>query len=271
MAEGDPGERAEAPGPEDGRAGRPAEPDPVLMAAAAMVFVDTPASPILTQGDAHHLLDVLRLRTGELVVACDGAGSWAPCRVSAASGTHRAQAVDPARVLEVEGGVTTQPRPRPPITVAFAPTKGDRPEWVTQKLTELGVDRIVPIHANRSVVRWEGERGARSVERLRRVAREAAAQCRRTWLPEVSGVTPLPGLASLSGGPPRLAQPGGGPPSLAHPVVAVGPEGGWDEGELARFGTGVGLGATVLRAETAAVVVGSILCGLRSGVIGSLA
>jgi 16S rRNA (uracil1498-N3)-methyltransferase len=155
--------------------------------------------------------------------------------------------------------------------VAFAPTKGDRPEWVTQKLTELGVDRIVPIHANRSVVRWEGERGARSVERLRRVAREAAAQCRRTWLPEVSGVTPLPGLASLSGGTLRLAQPGGGPPSLAHPVVAVGPEGGWDEGELARFGTGVGLGATVLRAETAAVVVGSILCGLRSGVIGSLA
>jgi 16S rRNA (uracil1498-N3)-methyltransferase len=236
-----------------------------------MVFVDAPASPILTQGDAHHLLEVLRLRKGELVVACDGAGSWAPCRLSAASGARSAGVVDLASVLTVDGPITAQPRPSPLITVAFAPTKGDRPEWVTQKLTEFGVDRIVPLQTSRSVVRWEGERGRRAVERLRRVAREAAAQCRRTWLPQVCGVTPLSGLASLAGGPPCLAQPGAGPPSLADPVVAVGPEGGWDEVELACSGPGVGLGPTVLRAETAAVAVASLLCSLRSGVIGSLA
>ncbi len=68
--------------------------------------------------------------------------------------------------------------------------------------------------------------------------------------------TTLEALAAHAGGPPVLAHPGGGPPSLAHPVVAVGPEGGWDDDELAGSAGTVGLGPTVLRAETAAVVAG---------------
>ena len=264
MVEGRPGEPPEVPV----RADRPAGPDPTLTAAAAMVFVDQPVSPVLTPDDAHHLLDVLRLRPGELVIASDGAGSWAPHRVSAPAGRRGARGVDLASVLVADGPVSTQAPLAPAITVAFAPAKGDRPEWVTQKLTELGVDRIVPICARRSVVRWEGERGERAVERLRRVAREAAAQCRRVWLPEVGEVTTLDGLASQVGSLPRLAQPGGAPPSLDHPVVAVGPEGGWDDEELASAGAWVGLGPTILRAETAAIVAGSALCGLRSGVVG---
>jgi 16S rRNA (uracil1498-N3)-methyltransferase len=271
MVAGHPAEPPDVPDAPDGPGGSPAQPDPTLMMAAAMVFVDEPASPILTQGDAHHLLEVLRLRPDEIVIVSDGAGSWARCRMTAAPGGRGANKVDLASVLVVDGPVATQARPHPPITVAFAPTKGDRPEWVTQKLTELGVDRIVPIQTNRSVVRWDGDRGARAVDRLRRVAREAAAQSRRTWLPEVSAVVPLSGLASLTGSDPCLAQPGGGRPSLACPAVAVGPEGGWDQEELAHYGAGVGLGPNVLRAETAAVVVGSVLCGLRSGVIGPLA
>ncbi|HEX3980416.1 MAG TPA: 16S rRNA (uracil(1498)-N(3))-methyltransferase, partial [Acidimicrobiales bacterium] len=75
----------------------------------------------------------------------------------------------------------------------------------------------------------------------------------------------------LAGGPPRLARPGGSHLSLAHPVVAVGPEGGWDPDELDLFGDGVGLGPTVLRAETAAVAVGTLLCALRSGAVRPLA
>jgi 16S rRNA U1498 N3-methylase RsmE len=54
-------------------------------------------------------------------------------------------------------------------------------------------------------------------------------------------------------------------------VVAVGPEGGWDDDELERFRLGLGLGPTVLRAETAAVAAGAVLCGLRSGVVAPLA
>jgi 16S rRNA (uracil1498-N3)-methyltransferase len=245
--------------------------NPLLVVAAAMVFVANPRVPVLTDSDTHHLLDVLRLRAGEVVVASDGAGSWVPCRMIAGPHGRGARTPDPASVLVADGPLTVQPKPDPAITVAFAPTKGDRPEWVTQKLTELGVDRIVPIQAARSVVRWGGERGDRAVERLRRVAREASAQSRRPWLPDVTAVTRLDSLASLVEVAPCLAQPGGGRPSLSRPAIAIGPEGGWDDDELALFGAAVGLGPTVLRAETAAVVAGAIMCGLRSGVVGPLA
>jgi 16S rRNA (uracil1498-N3)-methyltransferase len=154
------------------------------------------------------------------------------------------------------------------VTVAFVPVKGDRPEWVVQKLTEAGVDRIVVLGSRRAVVRWEGERRDRAVERLRRVAREAAAQSRRPWLPEVAGVSELDALSErLAPVPLALAQWGGRAPSLDVPAVAVGPEGGWEpsetDGRLL-----VGLGPRVLRAETAAVAAGLLLCALRDGVVG---
>ncbi len=249
-------------------------PDPALAAAAAMVFVDDPASPILSEGDSRHLLDVLRLRPGESVVASDGAGRWVPCRVAASTQGRGSRGVDGSAVLVVDGAMVRAVAPVPAVTVAFVPTKGDRPEWVTQKLTELGVDRIVPLQSARSVVRWEGERGTKAVERLRRVTREASAQCRRPWLPEVTRVMSLDELAALvgpSGLVPDLAQPGGGRPSLDRPVVAIGPEGGWDDAELAAHRAGIGLGPTVLRAETAAVAAATVLCALRNGVVGTLA
>jgi 16S rRNA (uracil1498-N3)-methyltransferase len=247
------------------RDGRAPAPDPRLVAAAAMVFVDDPAAPVLDTAEAHHLVDVLRLRPGEHVVACDGEGTWTLCTFRGATGDP-----DGSALLEVAADAVTSATNGPAITVAFAPVKGDRPEWVVQKLTELGVDRIVPLRTARSVVRWEGTRGARSLDRLGRVAREAAAQSRRTWLPRVEPVTPLEGLAELVGAAPVLAVPGGGTLSLDRPVVAVGPEGGWDDAEL-RYGEGVGLGPTVLRSETAALLAGGLLCALRGNLVGRLA
>ncbi len=240
-----------------------------------MVFVADPASPVLDDVDAHHLTAVRRLRDGEPVVAADGAGRWALCRMRVASvsvsvsvdqgapGARGARSGRQSAFLEPVGPVEVAVAPRPALTVAFAPVKGDRPEWVVQKLTELGVDRIVPILTVRSVVRWEGERGESSVERLRRVAREAAAQCRRAWLPEVTAVSSLPDLELLTGIVPALASPGGDPPDLARPVVAIGPEGGWDQTELRNGVTTVDLGPTILRSETAAVAAGTLLCALR--------
>ncbi|HEX4216970.1 MAG TPA: RsmE family RNA methyltransferase [Acidimicrobiales bacterium] len=235
---------------------------PAATAAAAMVFVEDPALPVLNQADTHHLTAALRLRDGEIVVAGDGAGRWARCRMQV--GARR------GATLERVGPVEATDAPEPAVTVAFAPVKGDRPEWVVQKLTELGVDRIVPILTARSVVRWEGDRASRAVERLRRVAREGAAQCRRAWLPEVAAVTSLGSLAALTGMPTALADPGGAPPDLARPVVAIGPEGGWDPAELEAGFDRVGLGSTILRAETAAVAAGTLLCALRQHLIAPL-
>jgi len=221
--------------------------------AAAHVFVEDLEEPGLDPDDAHHLARVLRLRAGEAVTVYDGRGAWRPCRWT---GTG----------VEAAGEVLRVPDPEPPLVVAFAVPKGDRPEWVVQKLTETGVDRIVLLRTEHTVVRWEGERAARHLSRLRRVAREAAMQSRRLWLPVVEGVVPLADLEASVAGPVALAHPGGQPVSLGRPVVAVGPEGGWSAQELSDHEL-VDLGPTILRAETASLSVGILMSALRAGIV----
>lgn len=221
--------------------------------AAAHVFVADLDRPQLDEADRHHLLHVLRLRPGNVVTAGDGAGRWCPCRVGADGGLERC------------GEVVAVGPPEPALTVGLALTKGSRPELAVQKLTELGIDRVVPFVSARSVVRWEGERAERHLRRLRRVAHEAAMQSRRAYLPEVSDLTDFEGAAALPGA--ALAQLGGAPPTLERPVVLVGPEGGWSD-EEAGFGLPrVHLGPQVLRAETAAIAAATLLSALRGGVI----
>ena len=209
-------------------------------------------APQLDPADAHHLARVLRVRAGDPLVLGDGAGRWRPARFG-----------DPP---EPSGPIDAAARDAPVITVAFALVKGDRPELVVQKLTELGVDRIVPFRAARSVVRWDDDRAGKGVARLRAVARAAAQQAHRPWLPEVTQVAELAGLLDLPGV--ALADRTGRAPSLIHPTVLVGPEGGWAPEERAvaveRGLPNVGIGAHVLRAETAAVTVGALLTGLRA-------
>ena len=224
--------------------------------AKAHVFVPDLAGPALDPADRHHLDRVLRLRAGEVVTASDGAGRWVACRWLGAGIESP---------LEVDGGVVVEPSPAPEITVAFAPPKGDRPEWAVQKLTEVGVDRIVPLVADRSVVRWTGDRASGPVARLRRVAREAAMQSRRVWLPVVEEPSTFAEVAARAGV--AMAVAGGGPPSLSRPVVLVGPEGGWSEDELGRGLPTVGLGPNVLRTETAAMAAATLLVALRSGLL----
>lgn len=231
--------------------------------AAAQVFVSDPTAPDVGVEDRHHLVRVLRLAPGELVIAADGSGSLTLCRFTGS---------DP--LLEPTGPVTRHARPSPVITIGFAPVKGDRPEWVVQKLTELGVDRIVPLVTERSVVVWSGSRADRALGRLRKVAREAAAQSRRSWLPEVAEPLALSEFArqvSAAGDQVALADRDGQPPSLERPVVAIGPEGGWSEAERDLGLARVALGDAVLRAETAAVAAGTLLAGLRSSLVGGLA
>jgi 16S rRNA (uracil1498-N3)-methyltransferase len=134
-----------------------------------------------------------------------------------------------------------------------------------QKLTELGVDRIVPFRAERSVVRWDEAKAARQHQRLVSIARAACAQAHRCWLPVVEPVTDVADLAGR--GAVRLDRGSVGL-SLEHPLVAVGPEGGWSAAEREALPSAVGVGAHVLRAETAAITAGALLGAMRSGMVG---
>lgn len=217
------------------------------------VFVGDLERPELDDDDRHHLARSLRLRTGDAMTITDGADRWRPARFGP--------------TVEPDGDIVTVVPPSPPITVGLTPVKGSRPEWAVQKLTELGVDVIWLLVAERSVVRWDGDRdGPR--QKMARVAREAAMQSRRCSLPSIEVGVPLVSAVAAPGA--AIADHAGGPPDLARPVVLVGPEGGWTESERAMASASVGLGPTVLRAETAAVVAASLLVGLRSGLVNTL-
>jgi len=195
----------------------------------------------------------LRVRHGDPISVSDGHGRWRPCRFG--------------DELEPDGEIVTVAAPRPLLTVAFALVKGERPELVVQKLTEVGIDRVVPFAADRSVVRWDSERAGRQLVRLRKVAREAAMQCRRCWLPEVAGLTTVAGLAAASSSPIARADRGGGPPSLQWPTVLIGPEGGWSPDEREAVAAATAFGEHMLRSETAAIAAGVILVALRNGLV----
>lgn len=220
-------------------------------AAVAQVLVDDLDSVVLAPEDEVHLARVLRLKPGEAVIAVDGRGGWRQCRWTAAA------ALAEESEIRVERALT------PPVTVGFCLLKGDRNEWVVQKLTELGVDRILLLTSENTVVRWAGaEKTTRNVDRLRRVSVAAVMQSRRLYRPEIVGPVPV---ATLLGNddPPAIAHFGGGEPMPDVPVL-VGPEGGWSVSEIATASRRVDLGPTVLRAETAALALGVRLCSLRA-------
>lgn len=216
-------------------------------------------SLVEVRGDeAHHAVAVRRLREGEQVVLTDGVGTAVTGSV-ASTGKR-------VLVVSVES-VTRHDRPEPAITVVQALPKGERGELAAEVLTEVGVDRIVPWAASRSVTVWKGERAAKSHARWQATAREAAKQSRRSWLPTVSALAStahVVGLIAEADLTVVLHEDASAPlssvdvPSFGRIVVVVGPEGGLAPDELAAFADAgarsVHLGAEVLRTSTAGVV-----------------
>ena len=209
--------------------------------------------------ETRHLARVLRLHPGDLVVAADGAGREFTVRVETlgeqASGTVLCVA---ARAIES------------PLAVALlqAVPKGDKMEAIVRASTELGVARVCPVIAERTIVQLEPARWRERARRWQRVAREAAKQCGRAVVPEVEAPRPLAdclaqgqprelGLCLWEGATDPLARVLDGlsaPPRTLR--VLVGPEGGLARGEVeaarAHGFAIVGLGPRILRTETAA-------------------
>lgn len=208
-----------------------------------------------------HLARSRRLRPGEIVTAADGHGRWRQYSV--------AEADRERLLLDATGPLVAEPVLEPSLSIAFAITKGAKPDLVVQKLTEIGVDRIVLVRAERNVPRWNSDRVASALTRLERVAFEAASQCRRSRLPSVTGLEAPVDLASYPGL--MVADPSGKrPEEFAAPdadewLLAVGPEGGFEPSELAALpGPRLALGPFVLRAETAAIAGAVVLTSRRS-------
>lgn len=223
---------------------------------------------VLSGPEGRHAAVVRRVRAGERADLSDGAGKLASGVVASVS--QESVAVTVRSVLAV-------PVPSPRITVVQALAKGDRGELAVEMMTEVGVDAVVAWAAERSVVRWEGSRGERSLGKWASVAREAAKQSRRAWIPAVNGPASLPevaravsaaacavvleadALVPLS----RVALPVDG-----EIVLLVGPEGGISPRERSALAVAgaieARLGPTVLRTSTAGAAATAVLlsrCG----------
>ncbi len=221
----------------------------------------------LTAEQARYLGLVLRLRDGDLVEVFDGRGTRLAARLSPLGGELALRLGEPARDEEATGS----------IVLAQALSKGEKLDWVVQKATELGVSRIVPFAAERSVVKLSAERGAARVERLRRIAQEAARQCGRGDVPQVDAPAPWDDLLALPDQDPALravlldADPGLPPLGQldAGPrvLLVVGPEGGFSPGErqgaAAAGFVAASLGRRVLRTETAGLAAIAVVQHLR--------
>ncbi len=206
--------------------------------------------------EGHHAAAVQRLRAGEGLLLTDGRGGTASAVVTAAGRDSLILTITDRRYA---------PSPDPRLVVVQALAKGDRGELAVQAMTEAGVDEIVPWAAERSVVQWRGERGARALQKWVATGRESGKQARRCRLPVIGPAISTPGVAD------RLRTAAGlvlheeattrmsavELPAAGEIVLVVGPEGGIAPAELAAFEAAgalpVRLGETVLRTSTAGV------------------
>jgi 16S rRNA (uracil1498-N3)-methyltransferase len=203
--------------------------------------------------NANHLFRVLRAKVGqEFDVAADG--MLRSAKVVFASYDQ----------VEFELGAEVESAALPQITVYLSIFKFDRMEWALEKLTELGVARVVPMIAQRTEEHL-AKAAAKRVERWRKIAREASQQARRVAPPEIANPVALKkAIAQEQGSRILLAETEDQTllkaalaectPPLA---LAFGPEGGWSETEVELFVVSgwksASLGNTILRAETAAI------------------
>lgn len=221
--------------------------NPILRNSAAHVVVDDLAVPHLDEADVHHLFRVLRLRDGAVVTATDGRGSWRECRAKGRD------AIVPHGEVVVEA-----PRPMP-IGVAFVPVKAEKPETTIRQLVEVGVDEIFVVAPTKRAVAGTRDR---LNDRADRIVHEACMQSRRVFVPAVHLGVALTDVCSLGGA--ALADPDGDAPSAAHRLLIVGPEGGFDDGEVPASLPRINIGPAVLRAETASLVAGARLVALHA-------
>lgn len=223
----------------------------------------------LSAHETHHLIHVLRMTPGDEAFVFDGCGREYRCSFRRVENNHAQLEIADALSDAVESPLH--------LTLAQSLAKGEKFDFIIQKATELGVNKIAPLVTRYADVRLDDQQKAKRVERWRRISLEAIKQCGRRNLVEIISPCPLREFIAIqessSAGPGPRNQPAlllfselGGAAvtealartSKGHPVVAlIGPEGGWGGDELEMLHEAgcqaVTLGPRVLRTETAAV------------------
>jgi 16S rRNA (uracil1498-N3)-methyltransferase len=238
------------------------------------VHVPGPLAPAgevsLPEAAAAHVARVLRLRPGARLVLFDGSGADFLAEISDIAGSRvRAR---------IHGRAEGLPESPLAVTLVQAVSRGERMDWTLQKATELGVRRIQPVFAARSVVRLDERQGERRLRHWQAVVASACEQCGRSVLPAMEPPLELPRyLAGLRGEALRLVLSPDGATSLAaiavrldHHVAGVelliGPEGGLETAEVAAAVHAgfepAGIGPRVLRTETAGIAALAVLQAL---------
>jgi 16S rRNA (uracil1498-N3)-methyltransferase len=220
-------------------------------------FSDTPITGLraeLRGEEARHLLAVMRATVGDEVVLFDGSGAEFVARVAVTSKHCVALELVERREISRELAL--------PVTLAVALPKGERQKWLVEKLTELGVTRLIPLLTERGVA----QPVEAALDRLRRTVIEASKQCGRNRLLEVAEPQSAALLfAAAQADVLRLiADPAGQlvgqlAPRRQPVIAAIGPEGGFTPDELSKaVASGwqsVSLGPAILRVETAAIAI----------------
>ena len=210
----------------------------------------------LTGTAAGHIARVLRLRVGEQLILFDDAGGEYAAIVDAF--TRDTVRVAVGEYLDVNRESALH------VTLAQGISRGERMDVVVQKATELGVKRIVPVLAERTVVRLNDAQAANRLRHWRAIAIAACEQCGRNRLPEITSPMSLQEflVSDYPAGLRLMLNPSGGLrarelPASAAATLLIGPEGGLSDAEqaaaLAAQFRGMVLGPRILRTETAAL------------------
>ena len=222
----------------------------------------------LVGGEAHHLYNVCRLRTGDEVELFDGAGVLATAIIE--------KATSKSVLLKIVDLEKFERPDKPEIVIAVSYPKGERFDWLMEKCTELGVDRITPVIFERTVKQPKNPKAA---ERWRNISIAAAKQCRRIFLPQIDTPVPLSEALSVLKKQYSKAETFVGSPEPKSPalttqrfgtedvVAVIGPEGGITGSEKALLencgAKFVRLTDTILRVETAALAFAAVLTATR--------
>jgi len=214
-----------------------------------------------------HIATVLRLKTDETLLLADGCGHEAIATIKTIGKEGIVVELQPFYSLPADEGAL-------PITLFQGLPKGEKMDLILQKATELGVSRIFPFNAERSVARLDGERLSKRVLRWEKIVQESARQSRRGSIPsvgfygniqellreEVGGLKLLLWEGEREQGLRSLLESSEKPASVS---IIIGPEGGLSSDEASQAeGAGyipVTLGSRILRTETAGLAVVSIL------------